>query len=412
MRRLALVALLLVVPVGLAAASAGSLQSRLARTLAISGVLPAQSTAMVVSLPSGRVVFARNPDLPLEPASNEKLAVTYAALVNLGPSYHFPTEVLGEGHRSGSTWEGRLVLKGFGDPTLSSADLGRLAAILWREGIRRVTGGIVGDASAFDSERTAPGWLPSFADVESPPLSALDRRSRRPRRLHRRRPAARGRGALRPAPARPRNRCARCQPRHGRRRRRGVLATIDSAPLSEILEFMDHWSDNFTAEMVLKAIGYKVVGRGTTAAGAAVTRLDLAEAGVPLTGVRIVDGSGLSRLDRVTARELTTLLVTIWDDPSIRRVVLASSPSPARAARSPTDWTTPPGHALVRAKTGTTDIASALSGYVGRQFAFVAIENGDPVDYTAAHSAEDGVAEALLDELQAADGTARPAHAG
>ena len=49
--------------------------------------------------------------------------------------------------------------------------------------------------------------------------------------------------------------------------------------------------------------------------------------------------------------------------------------------------------------TGTTDIASALSGYIGRRFAFVAIENGHPVDYWAAHSAEDGVAEALLDEM-------------
>ena len=280
MRRLALVALLLAVPVGLAAASAGSLQTRLDRTLAISGVLPARSTAMVVSLPSGRVVFARNPDLPLEPASNEKLAVTYAALVNLGPSYHFPTEVLGEGQRSGSTWEGRLVLKGFGDPTLSSADLGRLASILWREGIRRVTGGVVGDASAFDSERTAPGWLPSFANVESPPLSALvvDRADRGgyivadpplaaaarfDQLLHARGIAARS-ASLGTAGAQSR-----------------VLATIDSAPLAEIIEFMDRWSDNFTAEMVLKAIGYKVLGRGTTAAGAAVTRLDLAEGGRP-----------------------------------------------------------------------------------------------------------------------------------
>ena len=63
---------------------------------------------MVVALPSGRVVFARNADLSLEPASNEKLSVTYAALVELGPDYRFPTEVLGEGRRVGSTWQGQL----------------------------------------------------------------------------------------------------------------------------------------------------------------------------------------------------------------------------------------------------------------------------------------------------------------
>ena len=58
---------------------------------------------------------------------------------------------------------------------------------------------------------------------------------------------------------------------------------------------MDHYSDNFTAEMVLKAIGARAGGRGTTAAGAAVVRRGLRAAGVPLAGVRIVDGSGLSR---------------------------------------------------------------------------------------------------------------------
>ena len=61
---------------------------------------------MVVALPSGRVVFARNADLSLEPASNEKLSVTYAALVELGANYRFPTELLGQGRRVGDTWEG------------------------------------------------------------------------------------------------------------------------------------------------------------------------------------------------------------------------------------------------------------------------------------------------------------------
>jgi D-alanyl-D-alanine carboxypeptidase/D-alanyl-D-alanine-endopeptidase (penicillin-binding protein 4) len=178
-----------------------------------------------------------------------------------------------------------------------------------------------------------------------------------------------------------------------------VLATIFSPPLAQIIEFMDHWSDNFTAEMLLKAIGYTVLGRGTTAAGADVTRRDLAAAGVPLAGVRIVDGSGLSRLDRVTARELTTLLVKIWDDPALRRVVLAALPVAGESGTLSYRLTDTPDHKLVRAKTGTTDIASALSGYVSTRFAFVAIENGYPVDDTAAHAAEDAVAKALLDEL-------------
>ena len=177
------------------------------------------------------------------------------------------------------------------------------------------------------------------------------------------------------------------------------LATVYSEPLSEVLEFMDHWSDNFTAEMVLKTIGYKTLGQGTTAAGAAVTRRDLASAGIPVAGVRIADGSGLSRDDRVTARELTTLLVKMWNDPEMREIVWNALPVAGVTGTMRHRLLDTTNHLQLRAKTGTTDIASALSGYVGSRFAFVAIENGHPVDYWAAHAAEDGVAKALLAEL-------------
>src|SRR5205823_12571979 len=64
----------------------------------------------------------------------------------------------------------------------------------------------------------------------------------------------------------------------------------------------DRESDNFTAELLLKQIGAANGATGTTATGAALVRTTLAEAGIPLAGVRIVDGSGLSSLDRLTAR--------------------------------------------------------------------------------------------------------------
>ena len=126
MRALAVAAGILALSAASAAQSrapdAGSLHSRLADTLRIDGVVPRSSTAMVVELPSGKVVFARNADVSLEPASNEKLSVTYAALVELGPEYRFPTEVLGEGHRVGSTLEGAARPQGLRRP---DADDGR-----------------------------------------------------------------------------------------------------------------------------------------------------------------------------------------------------------------------------------------------------------------------------------------------
>ena len=78
---------------------------------------------------------------------------------------------------------------------------------------------------------------------------------------------------------------------------------------------MDRDSDNFTAELLLKELGAEVGAGGTTAAGAAVVRRDLAAAGVPLAGVRIVDGSGLSLDDRLTARALSVLLVDLVGRP-------------------------------------------------------------------------------------------------
>src|SRR5207244_1285778 len=122
---------------------------------------------------TGETVYSRNGRLPLIPASNEKLAVTYAALTALGPGFTIKTDVLGEGQQVGTTWQGDLVLKGYGDPTLSSADLLVLARQVREAGITRVTGRVVADESWFDSRRTAAGWKPAFYITESPPLSAL-----------------------------------------------------------------------------------------------------------------------------------------------------------------------------------------------------------------------------------------------
>src|SRR6185437_14543809 len=106
-------------------------------------------------------------------ASNEKLAVTYAALTALGPVFTIETDVLGEGDQIGTTWNGDLVLKGYGDPTLSRAGLMALARQVHADGITPVTGRTLGDESWYDSRRTALGWKAAFYINKSPPLSAL-----------------------------------------------------------------------------------------------------------------------------------------------------------------------------------------------------------------------------------------------
>ena len=83
------------------------------------------------------------------------------------------TEVVSAGYQEGAIWHGNVYLKGFGDPTLTSLQLARLAAQLKQQGILQIDGRVVGDDTWFDSVRTAAGWKSSFYLYESPPLSAL-----------------------------------------------------------------------------------------------------------------------------------------------------------------------------------------------------------------------------------------------
>lgn len=347
-----------------------------------------------VDLRTSRVVFSLRPDVPLIPASNEKLAVTFAALVALGPSFRMRTEVLGNGRLAGrSTWRGSLVVKGYGDPTLSSAGLRRLAAQVRALGIRRVTGPIVGDESYFDQRRSAPGWKPGFLPRESPPISALvvDR--------------GRYRGSVTPSPALAAAQLFRQALARAGIRVRGPaktaragglpLGSVFSPTLDRIVRFMDTESDNFTAEMLLKQLGAIFAGAGTTAAGAAVVRSVLSSRSVPLRGVRLVDGSGLSSRDRLTARAIVAILARAWRDADLRPFFVRALAVAGRSGTLRNRLTTAPARGLVRAKTGTLREASTLAGFVGDRYAFAVIHNGSPAATAAARSAQDGFAAAL-----------------
>jgi D-alanyl-D-alanine carboxypeptidase/D-alanyl-D-alanine-endopeptidase (penicillin-binding protein 4) len=377
-----------------AGATAPSLDGQLERALSTHSAVPWTSAGLVVDLADDATVYERDADVSLEPASNEKLPVTYAALNELGQDYRFRTEVLGEGHRSGDVWDGNLVLKGFGDPSLSSYRLGQLADALWRDGIRRVTGHVVGDESWFDAVRGVSGWRSSFYGAESPPLSALvvDRAQRHGKVVASPPLAAAAQffRALRVRGIDARGAVARAA-----RGSTTVLATTYSRELWRLIEVMDRDSDNFTAELVLKELGAEKLGQGTSAAGARIVFADLAAAGIPLAGVRIVDGSGLSRDDRVTARALGAILTAIWNRPPLREVVWRSLATPGKDGTLEHRLLKPPARELVHAKTGTTNVASALSGYVGTRFAFVVLQNGYPVDWLAAHKAQDLFVRAL-----------------
>src|SRR5207302_9408924 len=105
----------------------------------------------------------------------------------------------------------------------------------------------------------------------------------------------------------------------------------------------------------------------------------LAAAGVPLSGIRMVDGSGLSRIDRWTAAGLAELLRQMWLDPDLRAYITTSLPIAGVSGTLLYRMRSRPARGFVLAKTGTTDNASALSGFVGNRYVFSVVENGHPV---------------------------------
>jgi serine-type D-Ala-D-Ala carboxypeptidase/endopeptidase (penicillin-binding protein 4) len=377
------------------AAAAASIQSSLERALSVPHVSLGATGAVAIDLSTGQTVYARNGALPLIPASNEKLAVTYAALTALGPGFTIETDVLGEGSQTGTTWQGDIVLKGYGDPTLSSSDLADLAHQIRADGITRITGRVLGDESWFDSRRTAVGWKASFYITESPPLSALIVDRGRFGAYTSSDPALAAARLFRTALARAGVGVSGAAAHGAADDAAQPLAAVDSPTLAAIVRGMDRVSDNFTAEMLVKELGAVQSGQGTTAAGVGVITGLLAAAGVPLAGVRLVDGSGLSLLDRLTPNALVTLLTTMWSDVEVRLELLSSLPVAGRSGTLHERMRSGPATGIVRAKTGTTANASALSGFVGDRYVFSVLQNGFPVSLTWARIAQDRFAAVL-----------------
>ena len=127
--------------------------------------------AMVVSLTRGDTLFAQNVGAPLMPASTMKLLTSSLAFERLGPNYQLSTDVLRDGTLGADgVLHGNLYLRGDGDPALSGKFLPggpeepmrRLAEMVAAQGIKRVTGSVIGDASGFDGQKIPQGWLTRY----------------------------------------------------------------------------------------------------------------------------------------------------------------------------------------------------------------------------------------------------------
>jgi serine-type D-Ala-D-Ala carboxypeptidase/endopeptidase (penicillin-binding protein 4) len=349
----------------------------------------------IVDVGTGQVAYRYHAWKQLAPASNEKLFTTVAALSTLRPGFRYETTLSGVGSRQGATYHGDIFLVGSGDPTLTSDSLGTLAKRLAQSGVRHVVGRILGDETIFDRVRFGPHWKSSFYGTESPPLSGLsvDRNL-----------AANGHMVTYPALSSARL-LRRALIKHGisvsGKAATGKtpfgaseLSAVRSKPLWMILRRMDRSSDNFTAEMVLKAVGALGDGSGSTAAGLAVARSVLEETiGADAKNLQLDDGSGLSSENRATSSALAELLARTASDPTLGPPLRQAL---AIAGVNGTLRDRPAGAGRVLAKTGTLDGVSSLSGYAttkrGTRFAFSILMNGHALSDWEAHEAQDKIA--------------------
>jgi serine-type D-Ala-D-Ala carboxypeptidase/endopeptidase (penicillin-binding protein 4) len=392
-----IVALLLMAALTPAVALAGgpsATRAALASQMRLAG---SGSGAFALDLDSGRTIYAARAGTPRTPASVEKLYTTSTALTLFGPEGHLTTRVLADvGVDPAGVLIGNLYLRGGGDPYFDDLQAAELAdQLVLDSGLREITGRVIGDESAFDSLRGPPseGYRTTS---EVGPLSALTFNrgrtgARRP--YWQKRPPLFAARALERALKR-RDVSIGGAARTGRTQPAALpLAQRRSATMAELARLTNRPSDNFNAETRIKALGEKFGAGGTTRAGAAVVRRTMTGFGLR---PRVADGSGLSRSNRTTPRQVVRLLQHMAEDPAGP----AFETSLAVAGRSGTlEYRMRRSVARDRchAKTGTLNSVSALAGYcqttAGSRVAFAFLMNG--VNVYAAHTLQDRMASVL-----------------
>ncbi|MGI9644582.1 MAG: D-alanyl-D-alanine carboxypeptidase/D-alanyl-D-alanine-endopeptidase [Ilumatobacteraceae bacterium] len=332
----------------------------------------------------GVAAAAINPDVPVIPASTQKLVTAAVALEVLGADHRFTTTVASPSPVDGVV-EGDVYLIGGGDPLLTSDDypieddrrpafnttsLDRLADAFVANGITRITGTVIGDGTRYDDEWFVDSWAEGVAGNDAGPYDAL--------LVNDARVLGRGFTETDPNEAAARE-FVRLLGNRGIRVNNGwgsgiadatvpVIGTVESADLVGVLTEMLETSDNNTAELLLKEIGLVGLADGSRAGGLNVVDGKLREWGVPMDGIRLVDGSGLSANARTTCAAMLTVLQREAGGP-----IEGALPVAAVNGTLADEFTESPMSGRLRAKTGTLGnppfdqeplAAKALAGYV------------------------------------------------
>lgn len=310
LNKLRILLLTLCVGIALAARGAGPGVENFA---ASSGVPSDKLALLVVDLSDGHTVASLNETSPLVPASIMKSVTTASLLSKVGPDYRYRTRVYTVGRIRDGVLDGDLVVVGSGDPSLNSTAfpdspdfLGEITGALRNKGVEKICGNIVVDESVFSGPAVPSSWASgdlsqsygtgshgfNFRGNASGKRSVSD-------------PAGVFRTALTSALA---SAGIMLEKGDGSKGNRQLLVEHLSPPADEIMRSCMMRSDNLFAESMLRTYAAERGEDGSTARGASLETDFWKRKKLPMKGVEIIDGSGLSRSNRVTALFMSEVL--------------------------------------------------------------------------------------------------------
>lgn len=360
-------------------------EARAARPLALASL-----GLVLADAADGRVIFALGEAGPMQPASLMKLVTSAVAWRRLGPEARFVTRVVTSGTVQDGVLAGDLYLVGAGDPTLQRAGLAALAAQLRADGLRRVTGQLALDATAFATPSYPAGWVvDDLAEAYAAPVTALVLEDNVATVSGRAVPlgspgdaaAAAWREAIAGAGITGPGRSGVGAAPAGARE----LARLTSPALRELLPRLNRDSHNLSAECV-----YRALGDGDPRRAACLVLEELERMGVASGDVRLEDGSGLSRYDLVTPRALATVLVRLVGEPGYRASLSVAGQTGTLRRR----FQAQPLQGRLLAKTGTMAGVAGVAGYLevgDRRYVAVLLANGFTGPARAVHGLLDSI---------------------
>lgn len=343
--------------------------------------IPSSSCAQVDWL--GKSHLRTNSDLQVIPASAAKVLTAAAAIDILSPTHTFTTSIKATTAPLNGVVE-NLYFIGGGDPllsrqeyiatekykTLNPTSLESLADKIAATGIRTVTGSIIVDDSRFDAVRFVDVWPSSFHYTESGPLGALMVND----------------GVIIGQPTKPddpaissavelrtllaaRGITVASDPRRDVIPPNSVdIASVQSVPLTQVVQEMLVNSDNNTGEILAKEIGVVSSKQGTTAAGLQSILSTLTKKGIAPSTI-LKDGSGLSNLNRVSCSDFNKVL-TQYSTVLPPLMAVAGETGTIRDM-----FNDSPMKGRLLGKTGTLNGVKALVGYLP-------IESSEPVIFS------------------------------